>query len=153
MTKGQRQGRSLRNKLRTTGRLDAEGAANMVGLDVFDVPFHALQELKVDDGVAVAARLSPEWRRWVIGHAMGHHAMHPGNHRWLRIHTQLALKHEREAESFAYGLLVDEDEAAREGLTEVAQIAEHFGVPREMVACQAVYTMQHEHMGVEDALD
>jgi Zn-dependent peptidase ImmA (M78 family) len=43
---------------------------------------------------------------------------------------------ERQAEEFAYGLLVDEAEARREGFTEAWQVAEHFGVPEQMVRVQ-----------------
>ena len=36
----------------------------------------------------------------------------------------------------AYGLLVDELEAAREGLSEAWEVAEYFGVPEGMVRVQ-----------------
>ncbi len=58
----------------------------------------------MDGHVAVAKRLSPEWRRWVIAHAIGHRLLHPGNHLELRAHTDLPRRFKREAEDFARGL-------------------------------------------------
>ena len=45
----------------------------------------------------------------------------------------LAMPFERQAEEFAYHFLVDEDEVTRQGFTESLEIAEHIGVPEEMV--------------------
>ena len=81
----------------------------------------------------VADRLEPEWRRWVVGRAIGHCILHPGNHLWIRRHTDLARAFEREAEDFAYALFVDATEAAAEGLVYSWEVAEHFGVPDELV--------------------
>ena len=49
------------------------------------------------------------------------------------VRTGLADKFERQAEDFAFHLLVDLEEARAEGLTDVAQIAERYGVPVEMM--------------------
>ena len=48
----------------------------------------------------------------------------------------LATPLEREAEDFAFQLYVDLDEVWREGLTTSWEIAEHFGIPEEMVRIQ-----------------
>jgi hypothetical protein len=48
----------------------------------------------------------------------------------------LAEPNKHRADEFAYGLLVDEAEALREGLTEAGQIAEYFGVREELVRVQ-----------------
>ena len=48
----------------------------------------------------------------------------------------LAMPFERQAEEFAYHFLVDEEEVTRQGFTESWEIAEHFGVPEEMVMIQ-----------------
>ena len=82
---------------------------------------------------AVAQVRSQRERRWDVAHAIGHHVRHPANQLWLRSQTLLAEPNERQAKAFAYGLLVDETEALREGLTEAWQ---DFGVPDEMVWVQ-----------------
>ena len=50
-----------------------------------------------------------------------------------RRHSDLPRPWEREADQFACALLVDAEEARREGLVHSWQIAEHFGVPDELV--------------------
>ena len=55
MNNSRRLGRELRRKVKASGPLDAEGIANVVGLDVHERPFHVLQELKVHGSVAVAS--------------------------------------------------------------------------------------------------
>ncbi len=52
---------------------------------------------------------------------------------WLRARTGLADRLKRQAEDFAFHLLVDLEEARAEGLTDVAVIADRYGVPREMM--------------------
>lgn len=124
-------GRKLRKRFRLRGQVDAEALALGVGLAVDPWPFETVDEVKIGNHIAVASRLSYPWRRWCIAHAIGHHFLHPGNHLWLRAHTGLALRFEREAEDFAYGLLIDEEEALIEQLRETWEVAEHFGVPEE----------------------
>ena len=46
---------------------------------------------------------------------------------------------EREAEDYGLGLLMDEAEALEIGLTEAWEIAEHFGIPEEMVRIQSSF--------------
>ena len=69
----------------------------------------------------------------MIAHAIGHRMLHPGNHLRLRKHTDLTHRYEQEAEDFARALLVDEREAQQEGLVDSWEMAEHFGVPDEVV--------------------
>lgn len=133
MTRAQRRGKEIRRELGLRGRVDAEEVANRLGLDVLTWSFQVLQEMQVDGTIAVARRLDASWRRWVIAHAIGHSILHPGNHLWMQEHTQLGRRVEREAEEFAGALLVDESEALEEGLVEPWNLAEHFGVPEEMV--------------------
>ncbi len=137
MNRAQRKALELRRKLGLSGRVDAEALANMMGLDVFLWPLDQHRELQVDDAICVAERLEPEWRRWVIGHAVGHKLLHPGNHLWIRSHTALAYKYEREAEDCARALLMDVDEVMDAGLTQAWEVAEHFGIPTEKVLVQA----------------
>ena len=127
----------LRKKLGRRGQVDAESVANMLGLTVVLLKLESLQELMVDDCIGVADRLTPAWLRWVIGHAIGHKLLHPGNHMWMRMHTGLGNRLEREAEDFAQALLLDALEAKEEGLFHAWEVAEHFGVPEEAIYMQA----------------
>lgn len=126
----------LRRKLGLRGQVDVEAVANILGLTVLPLKLGTLQELMVDDCVGVAVRLTPEWKRWVIAHAVGHRVLHPGNHLWMRMHTELGNRVEREAEDFAHALLIDPREATQMRLVQVWEIAEHFGVPAEQVYLQ-----------------
>ena len=72
----------------------------------------------------------------MTAHAIGHRLLHPGNHLWIRLHTGLAQRFEREAEDFARALLVDPQEAAGAGLTQSWEVAEYFGVPHEVLRLQ-----------------
>ncbi len=134
--KATRLAKKLRQKVSGKGCIDVEAIAHMLGFEVIVQPFVDVYEVKVGEYIAVAERLSPDWRRWSIAHAIGHRMMHDGNALWLRAHTQLAIPYEREAEEFAYVLLVNEQEATRASMTEAWEIAEHFGVPQEMVRVQ-----------------
>ena len=132
----------LRRKVSREGEVDVEAAANMLGLEVIDWPLSKTFEVKIPGYIAVAERLSARWRRWSIAHALGHQQLHCGNHMWMRLNTMLTIPLEREAEEFAYALLVDEDEARRLGMTEAWEIAEHFGIPEEVVRVQGRLRME-----------
>ena len=133
MSRAQQRGSALRGELGLRGQVDAEVVANDLGLTVKRWSLRVVEEMRFGDYIAVADRLEPEWWRWVVGHAVGHCVLHTGNHLWIRRHTDLARGFEREAEDFACGLLVDVEEAAAEGLVTSWEVAEHFGVPDEMV--------------------
>ena len=133
LTRAQRRGRELRRELNLSGRVDAEEVARHLGLEVWQWAFRVLQEIQIDGVIGVAERLDASWRRWVIAHAIGHWLLHPGNHLWMQEHTLLGGRVEREAEEFAGALLVDESEALEQRLVETWDLAEHFGVPEEMV--------------------
>ena len=137
MKRARRKAVELRKKLRLHGRVDSEAVANILGLDVVQWPMKVQEEMQMGRFIAVAERLDPRWRRWVIAHAIGHRLLHSGNHLWIRDHTSLGGLFEREAEEFARALLMDVREAMEEGLREVWEVAEHFGVPDEMVLLQA----------------
>ncbi len=121
--------------------MNAAEVANAPGLDVWLRDFEVQKEMQISGHIAVARRLEPEWRRWVTAHAVGHRLMHPGNHLELRAHTDLPRPWEREAEEFAHALLVDEEEALAEGFVYAWEVAEHFGVPAELVSVQARLTV------------
>ena len=131
-------GRRLRLASRSSGRVDVEEVAHLLGfrVDRIDLPGVNICEVTVADSIAVSTRLSTAEKRWSIAHALGHRVMHPGNQLWLRARTLLTTSDEREAEDFAYGLLVDEEEAMDQGLTTAGEFAEYFGVPVEMVRVQ-----------------
>ena len=129
MKRAQRKAEQLRRKLGLSGRVDAEAVADILGLEVVPWPMEVQQEMQMGRFIGVAERLDARWRRWVIAHAIGHRLLHSGNHLWIRDHTSLGGLYEREAEDFARALLMDVDEAMEEGLSELWEVAEHFGVP------------------------
>ena len=142
MKRAQRKAAALRRKLGLHGRVDAETVANMVGLEVVPWPLEVQEEMQMGLYIGVAERLDPRWRRWVIAHAIGHKLLHSGNHLWIRDHTSLGGIYEREAEDFARALLMDVAEAMAEGLSELWEVAEHFGVPEEMAWLQPPLPME-----------
>lgn len=123
----------MRRQLGLRGQVDAEAVARGLGFSIERRPLLVLEEMRVGDYIMVADRLEPWWQRWVVAHAIGHCVLHPGNHLWIRQHTDLAHAFEREAEDFAYGLLVDPAEEAAEGLNSSWEVAKHFGVPFEVL--------------------
>ena len=134
-----RQAKRLRAKLGLSGRADISGAANMLGLSVIDwhLPSDEIHDAIVENHVAVARDLDEPMKRWAVAHAIGHHVMHSRhNSLWLRAHTLLSDKLERQAETFSYNLLVNEAEILSEGLKTAPEIAAYFGVPVEMVQVQ-----------------
>ena len=137
MSRARRRAGSLRRRLGLCGRVDAVEVAGALGLEVWLRDFEVQKEMQIDGNIAVARRLGPEWRRWVTAHAIGHRLMHPGNHLELRAHTELPRPWEREADEFAHALLVDEEEALAAGFVYAWEVAEHFGVPPEVVHVQA----------------
>ncbi len=138
----QRKAVELRKKLGLHGRVDSEAVANILGMEVVPWPMQVQEEMQMGRYIGVAERLDPRWRRWVVAHAIGHRLLHSGNHLWIRDHTSLGSLFEREAEDFARALLMDVDEAMKEGLNELWEVAEHFGVPEEMVLLQAPMRME-----------
>ena len=137
MNRARRRAGTLRRRFGLRGRVDVEAVANALGLEVWLRDFEVQKEVQVDGNIAVARRLGPEWRRWVTAHAIGHRLMHPGNHLELRARTDLPRPWEREADEFAHALLVDEQEALEAGFVYAWEVAEHFGVPGELVRVQA----------------
>ena len=142
MNKAQRRAVGLRRKLGLRGRVDAEEVANILGLEVVYRPMGRQEEMMVYEYIGVDEELDSRWRRWVIAYAIGHRLLHPGNHLWTRRHTDLGKPYEREAEDFALALLVDGQEARDEGLRELWEVAEHFGVPQELVALQPLLVVE-----------
>ena len=142
MKRAHRKAQQLRRKLKLSGQVDAEAVANVLGLDVVPWPLEVQEEMQMGHYIGVADRLDARWRRWVIAHAIGHRLLHSGNHLWIRDHTSLGSLFEREAEDFARALLMDVDEAMDEGLSEAWEVAEHFGVPQEMVVLQPPLPME-----------
>ena len=136
MSRAMKAGQALRRKLGAAGAVDVEAVAAMVDLEVESYPFSRVEEVTLGRTVVVGHGLSPSWRRWCLGHAIGHRVLHPGNHLWMRQHTRLADRFEREAEEFAWGLLFDEDECHAIGLSEADEIADHSGIPAELLALQ-----------------
>ena len=133
MNRAQERGSALRRQLGLRGQVDAEAVARDLGLTIRRHPLRVLEEMRIGDYIAVADRLESWWQRWVVAHAIGHCVLHPGNHLWMRRHTDLAHGFEREAEDFAHALLVDLEEAAAEGLVNSWEVAKYFGVPVDVL--------------------
>ncbi len=136
MNRAQRRAVELRRMLGLRGRVDARGVADILELEIWPRPFRKFQEMKMGEFICIALRFEPEWKRWCTAHAIGHLLMHPGNHLWIRRHTGIANKFEREAEDFAHALLLDVDEVIERGFTHSWQVAEYFGVPEEVLRLQ-----------------
>lgn len=128
----------LRRKLGLVGCVDLGPVTDILGLKIVPFPFKTLKELTYRNTIGVAEYLSPDWKRWVVAHAIGHHQMHPGNHVWARSATQLTTRYESQAEEFARALLIDEIEAIDQSIFDAWEVAEHFGVPEELAALQGV---------------
>ena len=124
-------GRLLRQYYGLNGRVDAQGLADAMGLHVriWPLPAAEVHEITICGVIGVSADLDDAERRWALAHGIGHRILHPGNAVWARAHTLLGNRLEREAEEFAYGLLVDEGEALAERLPTLAEVADHFGIP------------------------
>ena len=142
MTKAALRGRELRQELALEGQVDIEVVTVALGLSVVKWCLPGMDEFISDGVVAVADHLSAPEYRWAMGHAIGHHVLHPGNQVWLMKRTRLAQSYEREAEDFSWGFLVDPGEARLDVGTDVLDLAEwdlaeYFGVPQERVRVQA----------------
>ena len=124
-------GRLLRQKYSLTGRVDVYELADAMGLHIDPLPLPAgeMHEITVKRSIAVSTELDDGELRWAIAHGIGHRILHPGNAVWARAHTLLGNRLEREAEEFAYGLLVDEEEVIAQRIPTLGDVAEHFGIP------------------------
>ena len=89
--KARLQGRRLRLKSGSSGRVDVEEIARLLRLWVYpwNLPQAELPEATVRNRIAVSPEVDEAERRWSIAHAIGHRVMHPGNQLWLRVRTLL----------------------------------------------------------------
>ena len=133
MNKAQRRAVEFRRKLGLRGQVDAEGVANILGLEVIPWVMQAQEEMRIDRYMCIAEDLEPDERRWMIAHSIGHWFLHPGNHLWIYKHTSFGGRIEREANDFACAMLMGVREALGARLTESWEVAEHFGIPDRMV--------------------
>ena len=129
----------IRRKFGLSGQANVAEVAHMLGLEVYEraMPPDELHEVIVENNIAVAEQLDRQAQRWAVAHGIGHFIMHSHlNNIWLRANSGLVDKLEREAEDFAFHLLVDKDEAWDEGLGTVQELAAYFGVPANFVEVQ-----------------
>ena len=115
--------------------VDMEWLANAEGCECLSWPFiEPVQEMKQGRWIGIAEGLGERKRRHLIAHALSHHLMHRGNqlsfHSWRKCSL---FKQEREAEECAAHILMPEAELDRVGEVPTWEIAEHFGVPEELV--------------------
>ena len=133
LSRAAKRGRQMRRKLGLRGAVDVDSLAEQLGLRVIPWKIPVTHEMKIGEFIAVKQDLPLLQHRWAIAHAIGHQMLHPGNHLWLRVKTRLGAADERQAEDFAFGLLVDEEEAEKRGTYSPWGMASLFGVPLEMV--------------------
>ncbi|MXY73160.1 MAG: ImmA/IrrE family metallo-endopeptidase [Dehalococcoidia bacterium] len=136
MSRAHEEGSRVRRRLGLSGRVDAESVAARLGLTVVRWSLSVPETMRLVDHVAVAERLDPPWRRWAVGRAIGHCVLHPGDDLYIHRQTGRVPAFEREADDFAFGLLVDTTEAVAEGFVHSWEIARHFGIPDEVVRLQ-----------------
>ncbi len=74
----------------------------------------------------------------LVAHAIGRRQVRVNNHRFMRRVTTLGDPIERQADAFALRLLVNPRDVIRENLHETWEIAEHFGVPEEIIRVQRI---------------
>lgn len=129
-----REAERLRQRCRQSGAVDVYGVAAMLGLrvDEWPLPADELHEVFIKNSIAVSTDVGEEEKRWAIAHGIGHYILHSnGNQIWFRAHTTLSDKLEAQAEEFTFRLLVNIEEAWRERLDDVREIAAYFVVPVE----------------------
>ena len=136
MGKAVTEARSLRRRLGLQGLVDIKAVAAQAGLYVNYLPLGSNQSVKVGYIVGVSSNLLWDDQRWVIAHALGHHLLHP--RRRCNARPSPALPFEREADEFAYALLVDEEYARCLQLDSEIKLAWRLQVPVTMVRKHAV---------------
>jgi len=115
--------------------VDMEWLANVEGCECLIWPFlDPIKEVKQGRWIGIAQGLSPKERRYLIAHALAHHLMHCGNQLSFRDWQETTRhKQEKEADCFAAHILIPEKELSKIGQLPTWEIAEHFGVPEELV--------------------
>ena len=106
-------------------------AAQQQWLSVDDLP-SALTPCLYDGRLAICPDLTKSHRRWAIAHALGHIHLHKEVRLWFcGLHTHVTRKQEREADSFAWHLLVSAEKlrALQAHGCPPEDMAEAFGVP------------------------
>ena len=115
--------------------LDMDCLAAAEGCQCLDWPFlEPVREVKSGRWIGLADWLDPCERRRHIAHALGHHLLHCGNQLVFRDSQKvLVSKQEREAEACAAHIMMPQDELEKVRWMTECDIADHFGVPEDMV--------------------
>ena len=127
--------------------LDMEWVAVAEGCELLSWPFtEPVREMKQGRWIGIAQGLEESERRYLIAHALAHHLIHRGNqlsfHGWQRINRN---KQEREADECAAHILMPAAELARVKDMPPWELADHFGVPEELVRQRiTVFASQEE---------
>jgi hypothetical protein len=118
-----------------TSPIDIELLAKVNGCEIIEWPFlRPVKEVKQGRWIGLAKDLDTSEQRYLVAHAIGHHLLHCGNQlsfqKWqgLTQHRQ-----EREADEFAARVLMPDDDLSSMIGTPIWEMAEHFGVPEELV--------------------
>jgi len=115
--------------------LDMERLAYAEGCECLSWPFiEPVREMKQGRWIGIAQGLEESERRHLIAHALAHHLLHRGNqlsfHGWQKA---CLSKQEREAEECAAHILMPEAELEKVIDMPTWELAEHFGVPEQLV--------------------
>ena len=130
--------------------VDMEWVAVAEGCELLNWPFtEPVREMKQGRWIGIAEGLEERERRHLIAHALAHHLMHKGNqlsfHGWQRISRN---KQEKEADECAAHILIPAAELARVKEMPLWELADHFGVPEELIKQRmTVFASQEEKAG------
>lgn len=115
--------------------VDMEKLIAAEGCELIKWPFEfPVKEVKRGRWIGVSNAVNTQEARYLAAHALGHHLLHCGNQLWFREWQQTTLlKQEREADEFAAHILMPCEKLMRLGNLNTWEIADHFGVPEELV--------------------
>jgi len=109
--------------------------AEQENIDVFEQPLAGrLTELFFGDCIILNSNLSPQRKRHLLAHALGHHYLHAGNYLFFQQHRHLQNnKEEKQADEFAAHLLLPTHQLLPISHWDISEIADHFQVTPEFL--------------------
>jgi len=134
MSQASQRAAHIRKRYKLSTPVDLELILEKEDLEVTRFPLKGrVQEIIVGRHVGIKDSItSARYRRELIAHALGHHFLHAGNQLFSlnRTDLQRTLSQEREAQEFAFHLLVPEKEleACLAQWMDLAEMADHFQV-------------------------
>jgi Zn-dependent peptidase ImmA (M78 family) len=93
-----------------------------------------VREVYVGDSIGILKSATPQKKRELIAHALGHHFLHQGNHMYFEENDQFTkFKQEHEAQMFASELLMPHALFSKVEHLSVKEIAHYFFVDEDLV--------------------